>query len=46
LVAGDIMRTVAIEPTLENVGVLAAIVGIRIALSWSLQWKIEGQWPW
>src|SRR5687768_9683778 len=37
LVAGDIIRTVAVEPTLANVGVLAAIVGIRTILSWSLQ---------
>lgn len=46
LVAGDIIRTVAIEPTLSNVGVLAAIVGIRTVLSLSLQLEIEGRWPW
>lgn len=46
LVAGDIIRTVAIEPTLNNVGVLAAIVGIRTVLSLSLQLEIEGRWPW
>jgi uncharacterized membrane protein len=46
LVAGDIIRTVAIEPTLTSVGVLAAIVGIRTVLSFSLQLEIEGRWPW
>ena len=46
LVAGDIIRTVAIEPTLGNVGVLAAIVGIRTVLSFTLQLEIEGRWPW
>lgn len=46
LVAGDIIRTVAIEPTLINVGVLAAIVAIRTVLSFSLQVEIEGRWPW
>lgn len=46
LVAGDIIRTVAIEPTLTNVGVLAAIVAIRTVLSFSLQVEIEGRWPW
>ncbi|MDQ3692876.1 MAG: DUF1622 domain-containing protein [Chloroflexota bacterium] len=46
LLAGDIIRTVAIEPTLGNVGVLAAIVGIRTVLSFSLQLEIEGRWPW
>jgi uncharacterized membrane protein len=46
LVAGDIIRTVAIEPTLANVAVLAAIVAIRTVLSWTLQLEIEGRWPW
>ena len=46
LVAGDIIRTVAIEPRLNSVGVLAAIVGIRTVLSVSLQLEIEGRWPW
>ena len=44
--AGDIIRTVAIEPTLRSVAVLAAIVGIRTILSFSLQLEIEGRWPW
>lgn len=46
LVAGDIIRTVAVSPTLSNVVVLAAIVLIRTFLSTSLQLEIEGQWPW
>lgn len=46
LVAGDIIRTVAVEPTLSNVGVLAVIVLIRTVLSISLQLEIEGRWPW
>ena len=46
LVAGDIIRTVAVEPTLQNVGVLAVIVLIRTVLSMSLQLEIEGRWPW
>ena len=46
LVAGDIIRTVAIEPRLNSVGVLAAIVAIRTVLSISLQLEIEGRWPW
>jgi uncharacterized membrane protein len=36
LVAADIIRTVAVSPSLGSVGVLAAIVGIRTFLSWSL----------
>lgn len=46
LVAGDIVRTVAIEPTFTGVGVLGAIVLIRIVLSWSIQMETEGRVPW
>ncbi len=46
LVAADIIRTVAITPTLESVAVLAAIVLIRTFLSFSLELEITGRWPW
>jgi uncharacterized membrane protein len=46
LVAGDIIRTVAVEPTLEQVGVLALIVLIRTFLSFSLEVELEGKLPW
>jgi len=46
LVAADIIRTVAVTPTFEQVGVLAVIVVIRTFLSWSLELEIEGRWPW
>jgi uncharacterized membrane protein len=46
LVAADIIRTVAVTPTLESVGVLACIVLIRTFLSWSLELEITGRWPW
>ena len=46
LVAGDIIRTVVVAPTLENVAVLAIIVVIRTVLSMALQVEIEGRWPW
>ena len=46
LVAADIIRTVAIAPTLESVGVLAAIVLIRTFLSFTLELEISGRWPW
>jgi uncharacterized membrane protein len=46
LVAADIIRTVATDPTLYNVGVLAGIVLIRTFLSFSLQLEIDGRWPW
>jgi len=46
LVAADIIRTVAVEPTLTNVLILALIVLIRTFLSLSLEVEIEGKWPW
>jgi uncharacterized membrane protein len=46
LVAGDIIRTVVVAPTLENVAVLAVIVAIRTFLSFTLQLEVEGRWPW
>ena len=46
LVAADLIRTVAIAPTLANVGVLGLIVLIRTFLSFSLQIEIEGVPPW
>ena len=46
LVAGDIIRTVAIAPTFSSVGVLGAIVVIRTFLSVALQVETEARWPW
>ncbi len=46
LVAGDIIRTVAVDPTLQNVSVLGLIVLIRTFLSMSIQVELEGRWPW
>ena len=46
LVAADIIRTVAIEPTLANMAVLGVLVGIRTFLGWSLSVEVEGRWPW
>ncbi len=46
LIAGDIIRTVAVDPTLLNASVLAMIVLIRTFLSTTLQLEVEGRWPW
>jgi uncharacterized membrane protein len=46
LVAADVIRTVALEPTLDNVAVLLLLVLIRTFLSWSISVEIEGRWPW
>ena len=46
LVAADIINTVAVEPTIRSLIVLAGIVLIRTFLSFSLEVEIEGRWPW
>ena len=46
LIAGDIIRTVVVAPTLQNVFVLGLILLIRTFLSLSLQLEIEGRLPW
>ena len=46
LVAADIIRTVALESTLESVAILGLLVLVRTFLSWALIVEIEGHWPW
>jgi uncharacterized membrane protein len=46
LVAADIIRTVAVTPTIERVGVLGGIVIIRTFLSLTLELETSGAVPW
>jgi uncharacterized membrane protein len=46
LVAADLVRTVAVAPTMQSVLVLGVIVLIRTVLSFSLETEIEGVAPW
>lgn len=46
LVAADIVRTIALEATLESILALGLLVLVRTFLSWSLTVEIEGRWPW
>ena len=46
LVAADVVRTVALAPTLENIVALGLLVVIRTFLSWSLVVELDGHWPW
>lgn len=46
LVAADIIRTVAVTPSIQSVTILALIILIRTFLSVSLKAEIEGGWPW
>jgi uncharacterized membrane protein len=46
LVAADLVRTVAVAPTLDSILGLGLIVVIRTFLSFSLETEIEGVAPW
>ncbi|MBS88185.1 hypothetical protein CA262_06125 [Sphingobium sp. GW456-12-10-14-TSB1] len=46
LVAGDIVKSLVINPTLEDLIVLAGLVLVRTFLSISLGVEINGHWPW
>ena len=46
LVAADIIRTVALDLTILNIGLLAGLVLVRTFLGWTLTVEVEGHWPW
>ncbi len=46
LIAGDIIRTVVVADTLENVAILGLVILIRTFLSFTLHLELEGHWPW
>ncbi len=46
LIAGDIIRTVVVADTLENVAILGLIILMRSFLSVTLHLEVEGRWPW
>jgi uncharacterized membrane protein len=46
LIAADVVRTAALDPSLKNISALGALVLVRTFLSWSIILEIEGRWPW
>jgi uncharacterized membrane protein len=46
LVAGNVVRMVALEPTLNNVAMLGLLVLVRTFLTWTLSVEIEARWHW
>ena len=46
LVAGDIIHSIAVTPTISSMAVLGLIIAIRTVLSIELNMEIEGRWPW
>jgi uncharacterized membrane protein len=46
LVAADIIRTVALEPTLPAIAALGLLMVVRTFLGWTVTLEVEGRWPW
>jgi uncharacterized membrane protein len=46
LIIADIIGTIAVEPTLHNLAILAVIVLVRTFLSFALEIEISGDLPW
>jgi hypothetical protein len=46
MLAADIVSTVALTPTLQNLAALGLLALIRSFLSWTLDVEIDGRWPW
>lgn len=46
LVAGDIIRTVIVNPTLSGVASLGLLVLIRTMLVFTIHLEVRGRWPW
>ena len=46
IVAATIIKTISFDPTLKNLGLLAAMVAIRTGLGWSIGIELNGRWPW
>lgn len=46
LIAADVLKSVTISPTLENIAGLGLLVVVRTFLSWSLVVEVEHRWPW
>jgi uncharacterized membrane protein len=46
LIAADIIRSLALQLTLQSVGLLGIIVLVRTFLSFSLEVEMNGRWPW
>jgi uncharacterized membrane protein len=46
LVASTIIKTIIVDPSIESLGILTAMVIIRAMLGWTTVLEINGRWPW
>jgi uncharacterized membrane protein len=41
-----VIKTLTLDPTMESLGILAAMIAIRTILGWTMFVEISGRWPW
>jgi len=46
LLTATIIKTIMVEPSVEGLGLLAAMIVIRTILGWTIALEINGRWPW
>jgi uncharacterized membrane protein len=46
LVAATIIKTVIVEPSVKGMGLLVAMIVIRMLLGWTTVLEVSGRWPW
>lgn len=46
LVAADIIHTVAVDLTIDTLGLLSVVLILRTFLSFTLEVELTGRWPW
>jgi uncharacterized membrane protein len=46
LVVATIIKTITLDQTVENIGLLAILVAIRTVLGWTIVLEMNGRWPW
>jgi uncharacterized membrane protein len=46
LVAATIIRSIIVEPSVEGMGLLVAMIAIRTVLGWTTALEVNGRWPW
>jgi uncharacterized membrane protein len=46
LVAADIVRTVALDPTITSILGVGLLIVVRTIMSWALFVELNQRWPW
>ena len=46
LVAATIVKTIIVEPSINGMGLLVAMIAVRTVLGWTTALEVSGRWPW